>query len=108
LINWIDSYEKSLGAYIFSNDNKFEQWFIQRFSYGGGVINDSIVQFVNERLPFGGVGNSGIGNYHGKYTFDTFSHLKGIVNRGTWIDIPLKYAPYKGKLHLIKKVLKWF
>lgn len=108
LINWIDSYDKSLGAYIFSSDSTFEKWFIERFSYGGGVINDSIVQFVNERLPFGGVGNSGIGNYHGKQTFDTFSHLKGIVHRRTWIDIPVKYAPYSGKLSIVKKFLKWF
>ncbi|MGJ8684327.1 MAG: aldehyde dehydrogenase [Nonlabens sp.] len=107
LINWIDSYEKSLGAYVFSNNTDFEQWFINRFSYGGGVINDSIVQFVNERLPFGGVGNSGIGNYHGKKTFETFSHLKGVVHRGTWLDIPVKYAPYSGKLNLIKKALNW-
>ncbi|GAK90482.1 aldehyde dehydrogenase [Nonlabens ulvanivorans] len=108
LIEWIDSYEKSLGAYLFSNNTNFEQWFIGRFSYGGGVINDSIVQFVNERLPFGGVGNSGIGNYHGKKTFETFSHLKSVVHRGTWIDIPVKYAPYDGKLNIIKKALRWF
>lgn len=107
LIQWIDSYEKSLGAYVFSNDNDFEQWFIGRFSYGGGVINDSIVQFVNERLPFGGVGNSGIGSYHGKKTFETFSHLKGIVHRGTWLDLRVKYAPYSGKLNMVKKALKW-
>ncbi|MEO9501183.1 MULTISPECIES: aldehyde dehydrogenase [Nonlabens] len=107
IIQWIDSYEKSLGAYIFSNNTRFEQWFIQRFSYGGGVINDSIVQFVNERLPFGGVGNSGIGNYHGKKTFETFSHIKSIVHRGTWLDIPVKYAPYDGKLNIIKKALRW-
>ncbi|EAS18909.1 aldehyde dehydrogenase [Flavobacteria bacterium BBFL7] len=107
IIQWIDSYEKSLGAYIFSNNNRFEQWFIQRFSYGGGVINDSIVQFVNERLPFGGVGNSGIGNYHGKKTFETFSHMKSMVHRGTWLDIPIKYAPYSGKLDIVKRIIRW-
>lgn len=107
LIDWISSYEKSLGAYLFCSHSNFEQWFINRFSYGGGVINDSIVQFVNDRLPLGGVGNSGIGSYHGKKTFETFSHLKSVVHRGTWIDIPVKYAPYDGKLNMVKKALRW-
>lgn len=108
LVQWIDSYEKPLAGYVFASDKTFENWFLNRFSYGGGVINDSIVQFVNDRLPFGGVGNSGIGNYHGKKTFETFSHLKGVVHRGTWLDLPMKYAPYGNKLKLIKKALRWF
>lgn len=108
LVQWIDSYEKPLAGYVFAGDKTFENWFLNRFSYGGGVINDSIVQFVNDRLPFGGVGNSGIGNYHGKKTFETFSHLKGVVHRDTWLDLPMKYAPYGNKLNLIKKALRWF
>ena len=107
LEQWIDSYEKPLGAYCFTSDSKFEKWFLNRFSFGGGVINDSIVQFINDRLPFGGVGNSGIGSYHGEKTFETFSHYKSVVHRGTWIDLPLKYAPYQGKLKSIKKLLQW-
>ena len=58
-------------------------------------------------MPFGGVGQSGMGAYHGKRSFETFSHKKSVVKRGTWIDIPLKYAPYKNKLKWIKSVLKW-
>lgn len=107
LEKWIDSYEKPLGGYCFTGDSKFESWFIDRFSFGGGVINDAIVQFVNDRLPFGGVGNSGIGSYHGKKTFETFSHYKSVVHRGTWIDLPVKYAPYGHKLSKIKKLMKW-
>lgn len=107
LERWIDSYEKPLAAYCFSSDSKFEDWFINRFSFGGGVINDSIVQFVNDRLPFGGVGNSGIGSYHGKKTFEVFSHYKSIVHRGTWLDLTVKYAPYTTKLEKIKKLMKW-
>ncbi len=103
--NWIDSYEKPLGAYCFTSDTKFENWFVQRFSFGGGVINDSIVQFINDRLPFGGVGNSGIGAYHGKHSFETFSHYKSVVHRGTWIDLPVKYAPYTNKLKWVKKLM---
>jgi aldehyde dehydrogenase (NAD+) len=104
---WINSYEKPLGGYCFTEDKKFAQWFIKSFSYGGGVINDSIVQFVNERLPFGGVGNSGIGSYHGRKTFDVFSHHKSMVHRRTWLDLTVKYPPYKGKLKRIKKLLRF-
>jgi aldehyde dehydrogenase (NAD+) len=104
---WIDSYEKPLAGYCFTSSSKFEMWFINRFSFGGGVINDSIVHYLNDRLPFGGVGNSGIGSYHGKKTFETFSHFKGVVHRGTWIDLPVKYAPYTHKLNRIKKLMSW-
>lgn len=104
---WISSYEKPLGAYVYANDREFVHWFIQRFSFGGGAVNDSMVQFLNERLPFGGVGTSGIGSYHGKKTFETFSHYKSIAHRGTWLDLPLKYPPYDKRISLVKKVLKW-
>ena len=81
---------------------------IKKYSFGGGVINDTIVHFVNHRLPFGGIGNSGIGSYHGKQSFDTFTHKKGITKRYNWLDIPIKYAPYKeGKLKIIKIFYKY-
>ncbi|MGB5981706.1 MAG: aldehyde dehydrogenase [Nonlabens sp.] len=104
---WIGRYAKPLGGYCFTEDKEFSAWFIHKFPFGGGVINDSIVQFVNERLPFGGVGNSGIGAYHGKKTFEVFSHHKSMVHRRTWLDIKVKYPPYKGKLKKIKKLLKF-
>jgi aldehyde dehydrogenase (NAD+) len=104
---WVDSFEKPLGGYCFTENKEMARWFIHSFSFGGGVINDSIVQFVNERLPFGGVGNSGIGAYHGKKTFDVFSHHKSIVHRRTWLDLTVKYPPYKGKMQTIKKLLKF-
>lgn len=104
---WITSYEKPLGAYVYSSDDSFSNWFINRFSFGGGVVNDSMVQFLNEGLPFGGVGNSGIGSYHGKKTFEIFSHYKSVVHRGTWLDIPVKYPPYDKRISLVKKVLRW-
>lgn len=105
--NTIHRYPKPLGGYCFTESKSFARWFIDNFSYGGGVINDSIVQFVNERLPFGGVGNSGIGAYHGKKSFETFSHHKSMVHRRTWLDIKIKYPPYEGKLSKIRKMLKW-
>jgi aldehyde dehydrogenase (NAD+) len=58
-------------------------------------------------LPFGGVGHSGIGAYHGKLSFDTFSHKKAIVRKGNWLDLPLRYAPYKNKVNVIKRILNW-
>jgi aldehyde dehydrogenase (NAD+) len=73
----------------------------------GGCINDTIVHFSNNRLPFGGVGNSGIGSYHGISSLNTFSHKKAIVQKGTWLDLPMRYAPYKTKLKILKKFLNW-
>ena len=106
--NIINSFEKPLSAYVFSRKRSFIKWFNTSFSYGGGVMNDTLVHFINDSLPFGGVGHSGIGSYHGKESFYTFSHAKSIVKRGTWMDIPVRYAPYKGKLGLLKSFLRWF
>ncbi|TVZ53420.1 aldehyde dehydrogenase [Dokdonia sp. Hel_I_53] len=103
----IVSYEKPLSAYVFSQKRSFKNWFNETFSYGGGVINDTLVHFLNDRLPFGGVGHSGIGSYHGKKSFFTFSHEKSVAKRGTWLDIPIRYAPYKGKIGLLKNFMKW-
>lgn len=104
----ISRYEKPLSLYIFTKQNSFAEKIIGRFSFGGGCVNDTVIHFANKRLPFGGVGHSGIGAYHGKLSFQLFSHQKGIVKRANWLDIPLKYAPYQGKLQSLKKMLKWF
>jgi len=103
----IHKYSKPLSLYVFSTNSAKAKQLIKQFSFGGGCINDTVIHFANHRLPFGGVGNSGIGAYHGKFTFDTFSHKKAIVKKGNWIDIPLRYAPYKGKLKQLKSLLKW-
>lgn len=100
-------YEKPLSAYVFSRKRTFKNWFNTEFSFGGGVMNDTLIHFVNDQLAFGGVGHSGLGSYHGKQSFYTFSHAKSIVKRGTWIDVPIRYAPYKGKLGILKTALKW-
>ena len=104
----ICGYEKPLSLYVFSNDKSFAKSIIQNYSFGGGCINDTVVYFSNKRLPFGGVGHSGIGAYHGKQSFDTFTHHKAVVKKANWLDIPLRYAPYKGKLNALKKMLKLF
>jgi aldehyde dehydrogenase (NAD+) len=93
---------------VFTENKKLAEKMIQNFSFGGGCINDTVIHFSNKRLPFGGVGHSGIGAYHGKSSFLTFSHQKGIVKKANWLDLPLRYAPYNEKLKIIKKILKWF
>jgi aldehyde dehydrogenase (NAD+) len=103
----ISKYEKPLSLYVFTEDKKFAQKIIKQYSFGGGCINDTVVHFSNKRLPFGGVGHSGIGAYHGSLSFDTFSHKKGIVKKANWLDLPMRYAPYKDKLKSIQKILKW-
>jgi aldehyde dehydrogenase (NAD+) len=106
--NIISKYEKPLALYVFSDDLKFAKRMIERHSFGGGAINDTVTHFVNHRMPFGGVGNSGMGSYHGKGSFDTFSHKKSITHKKTWLDIPVRYAPYKGKLGILKTFFKYF
>lgn len=106
--NIIKRYNKPLSLYVFSNNKKFANKMITTYSFGGGAINDTIVQFANPKLPFGGVGSSGIGAYHGKHTFYTFSHKKPVVKRGSWMDVPMRYAPYSGKIKLVKFFMKYF
>ncbi len=103
----IHSMEKPLSAYVFSRKRSFKKWFQTSFSYGGGVVNDTLVHFINDHMGFGGVGHSGIGSYHGKQSFYTFSHAKSIVRRSTIIDLPVRYAPYKGKIGFLKSFTKW-
>ena len=103
----INRYEKPLGFYVFSKRKVFYKTMINSFSFGGGAINDTMIHFGNPRLPFGGVGESGIGAYHGRLGFDTFSHQKGITIKANWLDIPLRYAPYTNKLKAIKNAFKW-
>jgi len=103
----ISKYEKPLSMYVFTENKEFAAKMIARFSFGGGCINDTVVHFSNKNLPFGGVGNSGIGSYHGKKGYQTFSHQKSILKKATWFDNPVRYAPYKNKLKFIRKLLNW-
>lgn len=103
----ISRYEKPLALYVFTEDRKFARKISTQFSFGGGCVNDTVIHFANKRLPFGGVGHSGMGAYHGKLSFDTFSHRKSIVKRANWLDLPFRYAPYKDKIQTLKRILKW-
>ncbi|MCC9066186.1 aldehyde dehydrogenase [Flavobacterium piscisymbiosum] len=105
--NVISRYEKPLSFYIFSENKSFAKKMIKTYSFGGGCINDTVVHFSNKRLPFGGVGHSGIGAYHGQLSFDIFSHHKAVVKKANWLDLPMRYAPYKDKLASIKRILDW-
>jgi aldehyde dehydrogenase (NAD+) len=105
--NVVSKYEKPLAFYIFSENQSFAKKLIKNYSFGGGCINDTVVHFSNKRLPFGGVGHSGIGAYHGQLSFDIFSHHKAVVKKGNWLDLPMRYAPYKDKLAAVKRLLDW-
>lgn len=95
-----------LALYVFTASNsKAEQW-TRTIPFGGGCINNASWHLTNHNLPFGGRGNSGIGSYHGKYSFETFSHRKGIMKTPTWFDPAVKYPPFKGKLNLFKKIIR--
>jgi aldehyde dehydrogenase (NAD+) len=98
--------ERPLAFYVFSKRKKFIDQLFRGYSFGGGVANDSIIQFANDNLPFGGVGHSGMGAYHGKYSFKNFSHEKPVIKRSFWFDIPGRYAPYPKSLSLLKFLLK--
>tara|TARA_B100001146_G_scaffold225237_1_gene248443 strand:- start:48009 stop:49433 length:1425 start_codon:yes stop_codon:yes gene_type:complete len=104
---WIEKYQKPLAVYLFSKNKAFKEYITKNLSYGGGVINDVILQFLNPRLPFGGVGNSGIGAYHGQHSFEAFSHQKAVVHKGTWLDLSVRYAPYAKKSDVIKRFRKY-
>ena len=104
-IDIVQSKEKPLALYFFSNCKQKQNRILNEVSCGGVTINDTIMHFANNKLPFGGIGNSGIGKYHGKYSFLTFSNQKPVVRKKTWIDIPIRYAPFKNKLKIVKMLL---
>jgi acyl-CoA reductase-like NAD-dependent aldehyde dehydrogenase len=101
----INARPKPLALYLFSRDKQKQKRVLRDTSSGGVCINDTVMQGALTSLPFGGVGNSGIGSYHGKASFDTFSHYKSVLNKGLWFDLEWRYAPYKGKLDFLKKVI---
>lgn len=104
----ISSYEKPLALYIFSNHVHFINRVIENHAFGGGTVNDTLVHFANHHMPFGGVGLSGMGAYHGKHSFDTFTCEKGMTTRYNWLDLPVRYAPYRDKMKALKLFMRWF
>ncbi len=98
--------DKPLALYIFSNNKKHISRVTKELSYGGGCVNDVVIHLATSNMGFGGVGESGMGAYHGKVGFDAFSHHKSIVDKKNWIDLPMRYQPYKSKLY--EKLLRMF
>ena len=106
-LDFIRSRPKPLALYLFSQETRTQELFLRRASFGGGCINDTIIHLAASRMPFGGVGSSGMGRYHGKASFDTFSHQKSIVKKGTWLDLPVRYPPYTpAKDRLLRRSLR--
>ena len=97
---------KPLALYLFSQDRARIREVTERCDYGGGCINDTIIHLATSEMGFGGVGESGMGAYHGKAGFEAFSHRKSIVDKKTWMDLPMRYQPYRRGRY--EKLLRWF
>ena len=107
VIETVNSKEKPLALYVFAQDKKVISDITNKCFYGGGCVNDALIHLATSHMGFGGVGESGMGAYHGKVGFDTFSHYKSIMDKKTWIDLPMRYQPYKKfYVRLIKLFLR--
>ncbi|XP_047316738.1 aldehyde dehydrogenase family 3 member F1-like [Impatiens glandulifera] len=102
-VEFIKSRPKALAVYAFTSDKRLQKRLVDETSSGGVVFNDTILQYALDNLPFGGVGESGIGRYHGKYSFDVFTHEKSVLKRSFWVDFWFRYPPWDfKKLQLFK------
>lgn len=106
IIFQVNARPRPLSLYVFSKSRTFQKKIISSIPAGGVTVNDTLMHIASNKLPFGGVGNSGMGKYHGYFSFETFSNAKPVVYRGTWIDIPIRYAPYGKKLKIIKYLMR--
>ncbi|HMK18120.1 MAG TPA: aldehyde dehydrogenase family protein [Chitinophagaceae bacterium] len=105
-IAFVKSRPKPLALYLFSESSSISKKIFNELSFGGGSVNEVLMHFINDELPFGGVGSSGMGSYHGEAGFKTFSHYKSIIRKPTLFELPLKYFPYKNwKFSMIKRVM---
>ncbi len=105
-IEKVKNLSKPLSCYVFTKNSTVKKKVLNEISFGGGAINDAMMHFTEQTLPFGGVGNSGIGNYHGKYGFETFSHYKSVLQKSFWIEPNFKYSPYSTKkLNFLKRFI---
>ncbi len=105
IISQVNARPRPLALYVFSRNRSFQKKMIDGIPAGGVTVNDTLMHIASNKLPFGGVGNSGIGKYHGFFSFQTFSNAKPVVYRGTWMDPPVRYAPYGKKLKIIKYLM---
>jgi len=105
-VSRVKALPRPLALYYFSKNRRNAEKIIKDASFGGGCINDTLLHFANPHLPFGGTGSSGIGSYHGKKSFETFSHQKSILKRSFRLDAPLRYPPYGNKLRILEKIMR--
>lgn len=106
VIDYVNKRDKPLALYYFSESKEKIEDILKRVSSGGATINDVTLHGGSCNVPFGGVGPSGVGAYHGKYSFDTFTHKKGVVNRKTFMELPVRFAPFNDKIKLLRKLMK--
>lgn len=107
VIDFVQDRPKPLALYLFTRSKQTKKTILSRLSFGGGCVNDTIVHLATPHLPFGGVGQSGMGSYHGKASFDTFSHTKSILKKANWLDLPIRYHPYtSSKQKIVRLLLK--
>lgn len=106
IISFINKREKPLALYYFSENKKSINNILRCTTSGGVTINDTVIHVANGNLPFGGVGNSGMGSYHGKASFDAFTHKRSVMERGTFVEFNIRFAPYKEKINILKKIMK--
>lgn len=107
VIEKVNNRPKPLALYLFTENKSLEKKVIESISYGGGCVNDTMTHLASPFLPFGGVGTSGLGSYHGAKSFDTFSHKKSVLKKSTKINMSFIYPPYDlSKIRLIRKVMK--
>ena len=99
LVDRLKAQSKPLALYLFSGNKQHIKTVTTQIPYGGGCINDVVIHLATSEMGFGGVGESGMGAYHGKAGFDAFSHYKSIVDKKTWLDLPMRYQPYKSKFY---------
>jgi aldehyde dehydrogenase (NAD+) len=107
VLKWIEKNPFPLSLYVYAEDKKVQDYYISSVRFGGCAINNGIIHLANPHLPFGGVGPSGTGQYHGKFGFETFTRPKAVLHSKSWFDVPLWYAPYKGKAELLRKIFKF-
>ena len=106
IIKKVKARPKPLACYVYTNNAGIKNKILKEISFGGGAINDSNMHVTNTNIPFGGVGESGIGSYHGEFGFRAFTHYKGIVDKPTWFELNIKYSPYSlKKLKWIKRII---
>ncbi|MEN9949667.1 MAG: hypothetical protein RLY85_419 [Bacteroidota bacterium] len=103
---WVEKNPFPLSLYIYADDRHVQDEYIARLRFGGCCINNGIIHLGNPHLPFGGVGPSGTGQYHGRYGFETFTRPKAVLHSHSWFDVPVWYAPFKGKAALLRKIFK--